>query len=163
MTAHRFQWDWRQQKCKHKACTVFYKLAMSIDVDIGMWNCLYICLIYQCHACVCVCVGGCYLTLIIEWMFCQCFSAYCSGHNSLCAGSRDGQKGSPTKKSGSNVSPVKHPQSSTKGTEDMENEDCIIPAIVKKNPLCAVCLRKMKVRRRRKNSGDWSFCWEYCV
>ena len=68
----------------------------------------------------------------------------------LHAGNRDRQKGSPTKKSSNSISPVKHPQPPTAEMEDVEKVDCLIPVVVKKNPLCAVCLRKIQVRGHRK-------------
>ncbi len=70
----------------------------------------------------------------------------------LHAGNR--QKGSPAKKSSSSISPVKHPQPSTAEMEDVEKVDCLIPVVMKKNPLCAVCLRKIQVRGRRKKGAD---------
>ena len=62
----------------------------------------------------------------------------------LHAGNR--QKGSPAKKSSSSISPVKRPQPSTAEMEDVEKVDCLIPVVVKKNPLCAVSVSYTHLR-----------------
>ncbi|KAK7087480.1 structure-specific endonuclease subunit slx1-like [Littorina saxatilis] len=66
---------------------------------------------------------------------------------------KQNDKGSPRKKSSSSPA-QQHPHTAD---TDMEDEDCLIPTVVKKNPLCSVCHQKLKTDSQRL-SCFWPGC-----